>query len=447
MGSDIGLSIFGKKYNYYHAYPVSMSEKGKKRITIIITFILVLILFFVILNDFSNQKYPNKNISKILTTHLSDIEMYDDSLVYNEWEEGDAYLTYYKISTGEKRLIKKFESGTKAKIDGNYILYCDSSGIYRKIAIYDISNRKTSIYSNDELVLYSFPSINNGKIVWSDLRNDKNYDFHYESTIYRYDIKNDVEEELFCSPTEKIYPDIYGNNIAWVEIENDMPSIYLLELPGKQPIKIGEGYDPKIWGNYVLFGYKSLFLYSIKDHELKEIPEGSSFGSDCYDILNDKVVWVNGDFNKLMMYDIKKNKVTQIIKIEGEDRFIENPRIWDNKIIFYSNMDEDLSIYLYDPDSLIFGLEPMNFYYSIILIILIFTVIGVYIFKKIKSRKNNRISNYEAGVNIEVLTDQDDNKFQKFQCPNCRGTIKIEMGESPLILNCPHCGIKGEIKD
>lgn len=398
------------------------------------------------------------------------IDIYDNKIVYDEWEEGEAQIVLFDLSPKDKIKINEFDKiVSPPKISRNNIVYITiTSEDNLQIKLYQISMKQIVQLTNENGYPGKEPSIFENKIVWLDRRHDEPGDDTYRDEIYLYDINTNKEQRLTSTSFMKSVPDIYENNIVW-SILNDKNElkIKLYDLTTDKITEVGDGGLVRIWDDKVVCqkknkeGYHALFVIFLSNDKEIEIPKstGRLMG---YDVDNNKVVWCNGN-EIIYLYDISKDKLTEIINVESTRQIgVWSPAIWGSKVVFGSNKDGEPNIYLYTiKDDEILGLEPTTFYFSMITLIIILVIILVLMVRR--NRRKGRLEKINKeiheSISSEIETEQDimeaeiiepkpppRSESQPFQCPNCNKSFKVSEQKRPVTIKCPHCGVEGVLK-
>ena len=157
-----------------------------------------------------------------------------------------------------------------------------------------------------------------------------------------------------------IFPSISGNNIAWIQEQDNglNGEIYLYNGNSAIQITDNEVYDfsPSVSGNNIVWVQNGsdddeIYFYdgtSITQLTSDEIDEISDSPLSRPSISGDKVVW-RGPANEIFLYD--GNSTTQL-ELNGNKLFGIEPSISGNKVVFVQTDDHDDEIYLYDGDSI-----------------------------------------------------------------------------------------------
>jgi beta propeller repeat protein len=366
--------------------------KKIKTLIIIITILLVLILsYFIILGNITKIDNINENdIKKVISDKdVRYTNLFEDDVVYTYFEDRNAYISVYNLNNKITTLsIERNQMDETLDIYENNIIYEEELGIYpfrgHQIMVIDKSSKSINQVTDKESYLLGDPAIYGNRIVWIDGRFDEiDHDENYNDSIYIYNLKQEKEEFVLTTDTEKRYPDIYKDKIVWSETKTNTYEIKFFDLSNKKIKNIGYGNIPQIWNDNIVYINKNsrLTSYSISSNNKYEIPNSENVES--FDLHGNTVVWTVED-KKLFSYDFSTNTLTKILDLKDKDQNVKSPAIWDNKIVFICNKDGSNDIYFYELDNTIFGLQPLHWYTSLISMIIILIIILVLITKKIK---------------------------------------------------------------
>ncbi len=181
------------------------------------------------------------------------------------------------------------------------------------------------------------------KLVWSDLRNEKNSDKLNKnpeicnSDIFLYNLKDDTTAQITTDGTAQTNPTIWGNYIAWQDNRND-------ELEDDFPQ----------W---------NIYLYNIGEKSERRITTAEGVHTNCH-IYNNKLIWEDGRYARgaqserfdyelpsnntdIYMYDIDEDKYQPVAYgkyKECRPAINANSIIWEDR----NNYEHNAEIMLYD---------------------------------------------------------------------------------------------------
>lgn len=246
------------------------------------------------------------------------------------WQDSNK-LSYINFITREQRIIVNSPVGVH-EIDGNKVVYSMDSQIY----FYDINTSvNTQITHISDGTGAGFPSINGNYISWSQSS------LSGDHSIFLYNIATGETKQITGAISggrmgSFMRPVVYNDNIVYEKINNNISDVYLYNISTDTASKIGNGYSPRIYGDYVLwFGSNSnpITLYKISNQTQKNIGEGGYVRMQ-----GDKVVYWSSIDRNLHVHTISSG---QTISGFGSDRGDgggwTDPDIHGNTVVFGGN--------------------------------------------------------------------------------------------------------------
>lgn len=149
-------------------------------------------------------------------------------------------------------------------------------------------------------------------------------------------------------------PDIYGNNITYMDKVNGQDLGYVYNLRTKQTTQLPLGAtNPRIYNKYVAYissqsSNPEVYLYNLKIGTSEQITTDTNYKQEA-DIWGENIVWAESvpNFNNnIYMYNIKTQKTTQITFSNSTDEY--NPSVGRNWVSWTSGVGISASIYVYN---------------------------------------------------------------------------------------------------
>jgi beta propeller repeat protein len=245
----------------------------------------------------------------------------------------------------ETRLSTNTADQWNPSLWGNYIVWQDSRNGGSDIYLTDMKNKvQTRITAN---VWAVDPCVSGNKIVWSDDRNGN-------SDIYMYEISTKKTTRITTNTANQTYPGVYGNYIVW---EDDRPkyghSVYLYDLSTKKEIQLpSSGWSPAIYGNNVIWfhednqGVVKVVFYDISTKKITQKLFGAMMPYDL-SVYGNLIIY-NDMFTGIdtVLYDFSTGNW-----IELPFRYVDDPALYDNKIVYTDNLNGNEDIYMVTLDS------------------------------------------------------------------------------------------------
>lgn len=282
--------------------------------------------------------------------------------------------------------------GYNAKVSGDYLVLQEEN-----LKIIDLKDKRLVKEINIPSYTLGY-DIYGTKLVWSDLRNEKNqqkdagYDETTNADIFMYDIEKDKTVQITTNEKTQISPKIWGNHIVWQDNRDDTTidknpewDIYLYNIETKEEKAIttapGIHTNPSIsdskvvwedgrnfsgkpelrWGSNVPENNTDIFMYDIKTG--KETPIAEEPLQECNPtIYGNYIAWEdrnNGSYAAdIYLYDINKKeriKVTKDRYNQGDPKLFENYLIWmderrggSSNDVFVNGKAPNSDIFLYN---------------------------------------------------------------------------------------------------
>ncbi|WP_181391806.1 PKD domain-containing protein [Methanospirillum lacunae] len=277
-------------------------------------------------------------------------KVYDNGVVYEEWNAGSSQVGKYDFSTGSSGIVNPSSQqqtypdgsnrmiayeqdaspGTSIKnifvydtqsqtsfqvspstsnqnqpaISGRYVVWQDWSSGNADIALADLNSRKVDLNSGkydvnsnkvnlicNDLGDQSKPDISGNYVVWEDWRNGN-------ADVYMYDISAEKEYQLTSDSSDQKNPKISGNIVVWEDTRNGGSDIYGMDLRNLHEVRLsgtGNAYSPDVSGVLVAWEDRS---GSNADIMLLDLITGRIYnlGNDQFDqkapsIYGDYVAW------------------------------------------------------------------------------------------------------------------------------------------------------------
>jgi beta propeller repeat protein len=186
-----------------------------------------------------DKTFTNKKNVKISGSHV----------VWEDYGGGKANIIYYNLVSGELKNLtnNNLVDQKNPDVSDQYIIWIDSKNGYEVIMVYNLSNAESTLVRdtiNDKMSL----SIYKDKLVWAELRegsgaaavpstnqyfeelwgsssgNNSVYD------IWMYDMGSRQIKRLTDSSVNQVQPAIWGNYVAWAEINQGNPDLRLMDI-------------------------------------------------------------------------------------------------------------------------------------------------------------------------------------------------------------------------
>lgn len=207
-----------------------------------------------------------------------------------------------QVEDGEKIALEQYYSmpGIQGKIYGCYLVVYDGD-----LKVIDLNSK--SVIKNLEIPgkkVLGF-DIYEDKLVWSDLRNEKDtgkLNGSLESSnsdIFIYDIKKDSISQITTNTAAQTSPVIWGNYIAWQDNRDD-----------------------GIVDNYPEW---NIYLYDIEKKSEKRITKEAGVHTNCR-LNNNRLIWEDGRYAKVAQserfnYELPSNNTDIYMYDINEDRY------------------------------------------------------------------------------------------------------------------------------
>lgn len=262
-------------------------------------------------------------------------------------------------------------NGYTSAIDDNYLVALTSKN---SLKVIDLEEKKVIQTISIPNQLVAGFDIDDGKIVWSDLRNEKgsskiqDYMETANADIFMYDLKTDKLKQITSNNACQINPQIWKNYIVWQDNRNDRKvdiypewDIYSFNLVTGEERQITTA--PGIHTNPAIHDYKivwedgrncqsdsglrygenvpqnntDIYMYNLKTNQETSISCGSLQESNPV-IYGSNIVWEDRNNSSLnadiVMYDLNKEEKKWITRDQYSQR---NPQIFDHYLVW---MDE-----------------------------------------------------------------------------------------------------------
>ncbi|MCP4676035.1 MAG: hypothetical protein GY854_11120 [Deltaproteobacteria bacterium] len=216
---------------------------------------------------------------------------YGDKIAYmhSEQKPNDKYkqINLFDMKTQSINLISApHRSVQRSRIEGDFVVWEDVTFVPTDIYAHRISTARTwNLSDNDKDQFY--PRIDNGRVVWTDLRKGVgSYWGEYEhADIYMYDLNEEKLVQITDQRWIQAYPDISGDRIVWQDsracnnpyTEFDFSNIdvwmYDLKTGKEHQISSNPGAEerPQIVGDKVFYrgavpgeSYNAIFVQDLK---------------------------------------------------------------------------------------------------------------------------------------------------------------------------------------
>ena len=283
--------------------------------------------------DFRNEKWDlytyNLSTSREKQIPINGIHpgapvIYEDKVVWSDLksfgENSNRHLLpviyMYNLSTSQKTQISGNSAALSPAIYGDRVVWMDSrnnakidysdSDVKWNIYMYNLStSRETQVSPGESSQM--FPAIYEDRIVWMDSRNGGNGNYWNLSgnwDIYMHNISTSKEIRITADKALQDRPDIYRDNIIWIDSRNGNQEIFVYNLSTSKEVAISRlrwGYDhPSIYGNKIVWmdvyeGNWEVFMYNLLTSTKTQITNNSSNSQNAVspEIYENKIVWEN----------------------------------------------------------------------------------------------------------------------------------------------------------
>ena len=262
-------------------------------------------------------------------------------------------LIGYYIPMSEHKEDKKESQGVQLEVDepfritddrtnqenvaiyGDIIVWQDDRNGNWDIYTFDLTTGKESSITIDKLD-QTQPKIHNDYIVWKDIRNQQgsveDYPKDYNSDIFLFDLKSGEEQQITKNQQYQTKPDIYGDNIVWLDYRNGRFEVfmYYILLGKEQKVSNNEGNctDVKIYGDTILWKVSfdaadlndsdEIYLYNITTRRIANLNLTQTIELNGLDINEKYIAWYSspsqGIDADIFLYNLSTRITAQITK-------------------------------------------------------------------------------------------------------------------------------------
>ncbi|MEK6871862.1 MAG: S8 family serine peptidase, partial [Nanoarchaeota archaeon] len=269
---------------------------------------------------------------------------------FNSFEEKSEYYSLVTtLNDSHRQITISKDSQFDPVIYENIIVWTDNRNNENyDIYMYDLLTNKEIQVTTDHYIQVN-PSIYENKIVYIDSRNEK-YD------VYLYDLEINRERQITNNPS--IYdfsPAIYENKIVftiWDPSSSNDNYVMMYDLQTNKTKIIAEGAlsqnantgQGTIFKNKVVYSRKqNIFLYDLTTDTERQLTYSGSNIEPSID--NNSVVWLDPNTQSIRLYDLLTNK-TKIISTDVSISSI--PAVSGNRIVYHKFANRQSDIYMYD---------------------------------------------------------------------------------------------------
>jgi TolB protein len=285
--------------------------------------------------------------------------IYEDTVVWSDLKSSGespnmhllSVIYMYNLSTSQKTQISGDNVAFSPVIYGDRVVWMGSlnngktdysdSDVKWNIFMYNLSTfKETQVSPSGSSQM--FPAIYEDKIVWMDSRNGGRGNYWNLSgnwDIYMYNLSTSKETQITKNKAFQCRPDIYRDNIVWIDSRNGNQEVFVYNLSTSKEIDISKAlweYDhPSIYGNKIVWmdiyeGNWEVYMYDLLTSTKTKITANSSNSQNAVspEIYENKIVWENENSGNrdIYIYTVSGNS-----KVPDVERQPENSEIKDEK--------------------------------------------------------------------------------------------------------------------
>ena len=240
-------------------------------------------------------------------------------------------------------------------IYGDKVVFESSPYAYKfDVYMWDLKGNKITPISNSNDMEEAHPRIWGHNLVWSENLPLGTTLYPVSSIIY-HDMNTKTYQTLAVGDDIPKNPSIYGSSVVWTSYRYinyfEQKEFVWLGGPGKTNLKIATGTTPDIYGNNIVYidvrnNLYGLYLYNISSRSERLL--SSSSGQMGYPRINgNNVVWVDTRTGSadIWMYNLATNRIKDISPFTSGQY---EPAIWGDNIVYADNRHGNYDIYGYN---------------------------------------------------------------------------------------------------
>ena len=259
------------------------------------------------------------------------------------------------------QLTSDYANQRNAEIYGDVVVWQDDRSGNWDIFMFDLSTGRETRITTDKRDQVD-PRIFGDIIVWKDTRNHRgsvdNYPLGYNSDIYYYDLNSGKEQQLTTNVYCQSNPDIYQDNIVWIDYRNQKAEVFMYDLSTGWEMKISNNTNNctncKIFADIVIWSSISnnnvtLLKYNLTTAQTTTLDLGIETFVEDFNFDSENLVWYNWPMDDangnteangnsdIHLFNFSTNQYTQITEDES-CQYI--PRISEGHI-FWTDLRND----------------------------------------------------------------------------------------------------------
>lgn len=241
---------------------------------------------------------------------------------YVLWQNYKYKAFLYQISTGDTKVVAKYSS--YPKIDGDYVVWCNTEEHFSEVHLYQISTGITSQIAEVSNGMRR-PEISGDYVVWATSSGGG-------MEVFLHQISENETTRIWHQEASIPHLKIVGDHVWWWSYEEGKSYLYkistndFVEIPGgSKDMQVHA--DHLAWSEEI-DGDKEVFLHQISTGTTTQITDNTT-DDLVYQVNDDYVLWVQSSepADEIYLYQIETGKTIQVsnmasnayeVKIDGD---------------------------------------------------------------------------------------------------------------------------------
>jgi len=289
-------------------------------------------------------------------------KVYDNGVVYEEWNAGTALVGRYDFSTGRSGTINPSgQEQTYPDGSGRMLVYEQDAlpgNSLKNIFVYDTQSQ-TSFQISPSTYNQNQPAISGRYVVWQDWStgnadivladlNSRSVDLNSG----KYDVNSNKVKVICKDLGDQENPDISGNYVVWEDWRNGNADIYMYDISAEKEYQLtsdsSDQKRPKISGNIVVWednrnGGSDIYALDLRNlREIQLSATGNAYNPDVSGVL---VAWEDrsGSNSDIMLLDLISGRIYNL----GNDQFDQKaPSIYGDYVSWEDYSSGNPNIYV-----------------------------------------------------------------------------------------------------